>query len=292
MTSLLSPISISADSLLSPLSLADFATDYWGKALYRSGIHHQELPSLLSWEEMQTRLASDDFFHQTELLLRSNSFDTSNRPSQFSDIQKGLENGLTLQVRQLQNSLPSDHPVVQLARTLEKILLQPLSSITFFYSLPGSAPTAIHKDVSEIFSFQLEGKKKWKITDQKCFSESLCYQEGDITTWSEFVIDSGQFMYLPSYLPHQVQCVDAASASVAFVYNNIPFDNILWYLKQSPVLQEMLHAPLPILGDTTLHTVASGQIQRFLDALSSSAQQLHSTQLTRELYEQFSEHIG
>lgn len=277
---------LTLSSLLQPLSVQHFARDFWGSKMYFSKQQRNEISQLLSWDAMSHLLKDKAIYDKTEILLRSDSFDTTNRPNSYSQVMQGIEDGYTLQVRYLDRILPDDSPVVQFSKQIESVIMQPMDSITFFYSQPSSYPTAIHKDISEIFSLQIAGKKRWKITNEKCLTDQMCFEEGEITDWNEYTLEAGNFMYLASCLPHQVQCVDEPSISVAFVFSSIQMNSLLWYINENPAIKQLLAKPLPILGDPDCINVAHEKIRELFELQASHCDSMNSTEVIKTLQNQ------
>jgi ribosomal protein L16 Arg81 hydroxylase len=272
-------------SLLAPLEYEQFSREYWGKKPFYSGIVHELPNDLPNWETIKKYLKDPNFYKKACVLLRSNSFEVDEQqPKSLGDVEAGVKRGLTCQIRLLQRVLPQNSLVVQLGRAFEQFILQPLDSITFFYSLPDSQPTAIHKDLGEIFSIQLAGKKRWKIAPEKCITAQMSFTEEEFTQYQSYELEAGNLIYSPSYLPHQVKCVESASSSIAFVFRNIQMGNILEYLKETNnELKEWLIKPLPIMGVPLVLATAQEEITKFKSILINAINQLNAGSTQKEL---------
>jgi ribosomal protein L16 Arg81 hydroxylase len=275
---------IDISEIFTPITLNKFASEYWGENEFFSEKKHDILTNLITFEDIKEYLTTSSFYQQATVLLRSNSFSVDEtQPQSLADVMSGIEKGLTLQVRNLQKVLPHEATLMQLTKQLEKILITPLDSITLFYSLPNSEPTAIHKDIGEIFSIQISGKKRWKIANKKCLTDQMSFVEGEITDWEYYLLEAGNMMYLPSYLPHQVKCIQEASTSVALVFRNIQFENVLYYLKEDPILREWLIKPLPFINKDVQDQATSNKLDQFLGILANKALNFDKVSMMNDL---------
>lgn len=279
-------------SLLQPLSLESFASEYWGEQEYYNCRMNEELQKLIHIDAIFSYLEDATFYQKACVFLRSDSYDDMLKPTSLNEVKEGLTRGLTLQIRHLQNYLPKEMGLMQLAQHLQSILMYPLDSITLFYSLPTSMPTAIHKDLVEIFSLQISGKKKWLIAKDKCLTEQMSFKSEDITEWSEYILSAGQSMYLPSYLPHQVKCVDEPSTSIALIFKNMQYKNILGYIEASDLISRWLVKPMPILGEQKLYQIADEKIKLFLNQLSNQCLSFNSDKFKDEFFSALKPHVS
>lgn len=237
---------------LAPFSLTEWVKEYWGNKPFRHPVNKPLMTELLTVEEMHYYLKNPKFYQTNAVLLRSTSFTSIQKAQSYADVLAGIAAGLTLQVRNIESVLPKDSKLIQLANSIQTTSLFPLDSITFFQSQPQSQPTAIHKDISEIFSIQLAGKKRWLLAQEKEFSDKMAYEEGEITAWDTHVLEPGDVMYLSSYLPHQVKCVEEESISVAMVFPTIQYTSFFEYLKEDPALKQWLLRAIPPMGEQAL----------------------------------------
>lgn len=284
-------IILNLQHVLEPLKFDEWLNDYWGQKPFYNTQSKPEFSDLISIEDIHQSLKSAEFYETANVLLRSDSFDTMQCPQNYDEVVQGIDAGLTLQIRNLEKTLPQDSILLQLARTMESILLHPLDSITFFQSQPHSKPTAIHKDIGEIFSFQIAGKKQWKLAIEKNLSEKMCFENTDIQDWNTYRLEAGQCMYLPSYLPHQVKCVEEESVSVALVFKNIQHLSILAHLQEDLKLKSLLIRPLPPLGNTHLKNSAKEKMLLFKQQLIQSVENWDHDQFIDDLHDMLAEVI-
>ncbi len=275
--------------LFQSLPLETFSKDYWGKKRYLSKNINEELQNILSWDMIRSYLSNQEFYRKTSVLLRSDSFSDAIQPQSLPEVLKGISDGYTLQIRKLQNVLPVNSKLMKLAKSLESFLIAPLDSITFFYSTPDSSPTAIHKDIPEIFSIQISGKKKWLLSDTKCLTDQMSFEHNEITDWKEYILEPGNFIYSPSYFPHQVKCVEEPSMSVALIFNNIHFGNILSYITEDSVVKEFMMRPMPIMGENNCFSAAPEKIKEFFGIISSRLSTFDANHISNEIKDQLSE---
>lgn len=222
---------------------------YWGINKYINFDKSKEIANLLTWEFMQEKLKDKETFKKISVLLRSTSFyNDVEKPVSLDDVLIGIDKGYTLQVRNIENILTEDMFLKELLSQFCDAIQFPLDSVTFFYSHPHSVPTAIHKDLGEIFSFQISGKKNWKIAKKQSFTDQMYFKENEFVDIENFVLEAGNFMYLPSYLPHQVKCIDEPSISVAFVFKNISYLLLLGYITDDISIRPQILRPLPIVN--------------------------------------------
>lgn len=279
------------EDLFGSLSLDTFSRDFWGKKRFLSAVVNEELKKILSWDMIVAYLSTPEFYEKASVLLRSDSFSDAIEPKSLDEVLKGIDDGYTLQIRKLQNVLPKNSTLMSLARSLEEFLLAPLDSITFFYSTPDSSPTAIHKDIPEIFSIQIAGKKRWRLANEKCLTNQMSYNDSEFNEWQEYILEPGNFIYSPSYYPHQVKCVEEPSISVALIYSNIQFVNFLSFITEDPIIKEATMQPIPILSTPGSFNNATHYANQFVSLLSERLASLDTGMVLKQLKSQLEESL-
>ncbi len=271
------------DQFLHPLNTKEFCSDYWGEKIFFNTRVQNQIKELVKWDDIKALLREKEFYNITNVLLRSNSFTDFIHPKDYDEAMRGIDNGMTLQIRNLHKALDEKCNLRVMLDAFESLIVHPINSLTLFYCLPIAKETAIHKDISEIFSLQVSGKKKWWISDVKNLTEKMCFDEGEITDWNEYTLTSGNMMYLPSYLPHQVKCVDEPSLSVACVFNSLQFSGLLEHLQENLSIKEWCKKPLPLWRNHEISSATQYKIHEFLRLVINHYQRLDINHFHKEI---------
>ncbi|WP_448092368.1 JmjC domain-containing protein [Pseudomonas lini] len=190
----------------------------------------EKVAKWISLEEIGYFLAQPGFLEKNTVIMRSKEIINNHRPINRQEISSRLDQGLSIQIRKLQEILPKKNPAIELSTMLEHICGHPLESVTLFISPPGEQALPRHSDEAEIFSLQLTGEKHWEIN-------------GDIYT-----LTPGGFAYIPATTPHEVKSSgEGISLSLAFVFKALTLKKIL-HTRLSELLEAVgAMATLPIL---------------------------------------------
>ncbi len=100
------------------------------------------------------------------------------------------------------------------------------SKATLYYSQPGHQAFSVHFDTHDVFAFQVEGRKRWRIYQQahRFPINHLAFLSGDTAKHEkakgdvsmEFVFRRGDMIYLPAGYYHQAICTDSTSLHLTF----------------------------------------------------------------------------
>lgn len=258
---------VNLERFLGTITLSEWTKNYRSIKPHINHIDQTISNQLVTAKWVHEQLQNPDIYKTCDIFLRTDSFKNMDRVENYNSIIEGLDSGKTLQIRNLESILPMTSPLLTLAHNIEKTLLFRLNSITYFQSRPGSIATAIHKDISEIFSIQLAGKKLWKFANKRDLTEKMCYLEKDINFAFTNVMKAGDVVYSPCYLPHQVQCIEEESISVAMVFSCAEYRTLWEIIKSNPELNHWLHRSTPPLGNSINSNGSEEDFKEFKELL-------------------------
>lgn len=265
---------INLERFLGTVTLSEWTKNYRSIQPHINHIDQTISNQLVTAKWVHEQLQNPEIYKTNHIFLRTDSYTNMKRVENYSTILEGLDSGKTLQIRNLETILPITSSLLALANNIEATLLFRLNSITYFQSRPGSIATAIHKDISEIFSIQLAGKKLWKFSNERDLTEKKFYIEKEVNFSFSKVMGAGDAVYSPSYLPHQVQCIDEESVSVAMVFSCPEYRSFWEIIKNKPELNHWLHRSTPPLGANINPSSSQADFKEFKKLLIKNINQL------------------
>ncbi|MCZ0963503.1 JmjC domain-containing protein [Paracoccus benzoatiresistens] len=209
---------------------AAYVRESWTQALWLGAASKPLARDMeLSLAEIDQVLSRPIVYRSNIVLLRS-ADGKSNRPSQsWADALRGMEDGLSLQVRNLELFLSSENAIVRLASAIERGTRAKLDSITLFVSPENAQAIKAHADPTEIVTLQIRGEKKWR------------FEGGERT----IILQPGDLMYVPAGLQHEVVAGNALSVSAALVFETPTVRNLLDLVANQEPLKSILTRRLP-----------------------------------------------
>lgn len=207
--------------LLTPLSVAQFCADYWGRRpLLIQARSPERYRNLIALEDVERCLF-------IEGLLPSESITTPYRtegapeppPANADEAYDRLSTGKPLRMRRLEKILSPEAPAVALLRDMEAMLGHPKASLSCYISPSAKYGLGPHHDETEIFTLQIRGAKRWRLFHKNVADEpGLWAFDGLDAPVEEFVLGPGDFFYLPSGLVHEVTVESAPAFSLTMVF--------------------------------------------------------------------------
>jgi len=123
-----------------------------------------------------------------------------------------------------------------------------------YYSQREHQAFTIHFDVHEVFAFQVAGKKRWRVYQQahRFPIRHLAFLSGDVAMHEkakgpvsmDFVMEQGDFVYLPSGYYHEAICVDSISTHLSFSSVEMIGLDVISELFDNGVLDEFFRSPI------------------------------------------------
>jgi hypothetical protein len=148
-----------------------------------------------------------------------------------------------------------------------------------YYSQPGHQAFTVHFDVHEVFAFQVEGRKRWRVYQQahRFPINHLAFLSGDTAQHEkakgpvsmEFVLERGDLIYLPAGYYHQAICTDSVSVHLSFSVVEMIGLDVISELFDKGVLDELFRTPIVRAGDGALPVeeyvkLLAGNIERLV----------------------------
>jgi ribosomal protein L16 Arg81 hydroxylase len=234
--------------VLAPLSVAQFCAAYWAREplLIQVG-NRARYEKLISLEDIERLLF-------IEGLLPSDSITTPYRtdgtpeppPASAQEAYDRLSAGKPLRLRRLEKILPPDAPAVALLRDMEAALGHPKASLSCYVSLSADYGLGPHHDETEIFTLQICGSKRWRLYHKNIVDEpGLWTLDGLDAPSEEFVLEPGDFLYLPGGLVHDVTVDTGPSFSLTLVFEPFRWREMLELLVARLAEDQEFLAPLP-----------------------------------------------
>jgi hypothetical protein len=263
---------MAAEVSFGELSSERFASEYWTR-LWIHIPHAVQQDDLPSFEPTSTVWSTHE---QILLALEAQARTPCSRSPVLDsmDFLEGLAQGRTLQLRHLERILPPTHPAVSVARQLAFLVGHPLDSISLFVTPPGGAAIADHHDLTEIFTLQVRGAKRWHFTSSEQPPADISLQAGDL-------------LYVPAGVKHKVACEDTGpSISYAFVYRPITLASVLSALSREAALATTAGAgTLPVLRGAKQLALENDWYRRALDDWQERLSSIDITSLYRKACE-------
>ena len=123
-----------------------------------------------------------------------------------------------------------------------------------YYSQPGHQAFSVHFDVHDVFAFQVEGRKRWRVYQQahRFPINHLAFLSGDTAAHEkakgsvsmEFVLEPGDLIYLPAGYYHQAICTDSVSVHLSFSAIEMRGLDVISELFDKAVLEEFFRTPV------------------------------------------------
>lgn len=187
-------------TLLNGLTPVQFLAEYWQKKplLIRQAI--PEFSGLLSADEL-AGLACEDDVQSRIVQLKKGKWSVQHGPFDESSFSKLPEKDWTLLVQSVNHYLPEASELLQ---QFDFIPHARLDDLMVSYAPPGGG-VGPHFDSYDVFLLQGQGKRLWRISEQK----DLSLVEGaplrilqNFVTEQEFMLEAGDMLYLPPQIAH------------------------------------------------------------------------------------------
>ncbi len=128
-----------------------------------------------------------------------------------------------------------------------------------YYSQPGHQAFSVHFDTHDVFAFQVEGRKRWRVYQQahRFPINHLAFLSGDIAKHEkakgdvlmDFEMRRGDMIYLPAGYYHQAICTNSTSVHLSFSSIELIGLDVVSELFDRGVMNEFFRTPVPRSGD-------------------------------------------
>jgi hypothetical protein len=195
----------------------DFYNLFYGKEYYRKKKKFESFSDNSLLNDIISYVQCKDFFKLHNVNCRGLNI-VNKRIYSIDELNDTLIKGASIQFREIETFLPSTHELISVAREIAVNLNTILDSVTLFLSPPNSQALPIHNDETEIFTFQIEGSKIWKIYDFITTDKANNYNLDDLKLKNTFKLTKGDILYLPKGYIHEVKSCDDYSISIAMIF--------------------------------------------------------------------------
>ncbi len=253
------------ETLLKPLSLKEFAQEYWTSKPCVASRGEHFFADLFSTEDFEQLITSESLpassVHLADSSVGYRHPGTYLRPDGSVDpvkVFEGYAAGATVVINYLRAKSPS---LLALCRAVERDIAHPVNLNC--YMTPRSAQgLEAHTDPHEVLVLQIEGKKFWKVYERQTvnpFADQRHSPQPEARPVMEVELGPGDVLYLPSGYPHE--CLTSRRSSSVHLTLGITcfrwLDLLTEVLRVSAATAAALRAPLPLGVLGTLSVPAS-----------------------------------
>lgn len=199
------------ESLLSPLSFAEFSKTYFDKEPYSAPYKASAMQNLVSWYLLNEILATghNNCWLPSRGKLPVDPTLSTGRLS-FTQALKGYQEGRTVLVRHAEQA----HPVLgNIAKDFNKLFNAPID-IQLYCTPAGQEGFEWHYDVEQVFVIQSAGEKEFRLRKNTTSPRPLSYENqkehflkeppsAEIRCW----LKPGDWLYIPAGYWHKAQAL-------------------------------------------------------------------------------------
>ncbi|MEW2439043.1 cupin domain-containing protein [Streptomyces caniferus] len=151
------------ESLLDPMPLDQFLRENWTtRGVVLRGQDRDRFRSLFSWDQLNHLLNFHRLRFGEEIRLAAIGKKISNQPETPEEWIRHCQDGYTLIINQLQRRLPA---IAELATAIERAIGH-RSQVNMYCSWPEQQGFDQHHDDHEVFILQIEGTKRWVVSEE------------------------------------------------------------------------------------------------------------------------------
>lgn len=151
------------ESLLDPMPLDQFLRENWTtRGVILRGQDRDRFRSLFSWDQLNHLLNFHRLRFGEEIRLASIDKKISGQPETADEWIKHCQEGYTLIINQLQRRIPA---IAELATAIERAIGH-RSQVNMYCSWPEQQGFDQHHDDHEVFILQVEGTKRWVVSEE------------------------------------------------------------------------------------------------------------------------------
>ncbi|MFI9358766.1 cupin domain-containing protein [Streptomyces lydicus] len=151
------------ESLLDPMPLDQFLRENWTtRGVVLRGQDRDRFHSLFSWDQLNHLLNFHRLRFGEEIRLAAIGKKISGRPETADEWIKHCQDGYTLIINQLQRRIPA---IAELATAIERAIGH-RSQVNMYCSWPEQQGFDQHHDDHEVFILQIEGTKRWVVSEE------------------------------------------------------------------------------------------------------------------------------
>jgi len=277
---------------IAPFDAVRFRTEYYGRRPVHIRRAGAALPTILSWQRFNEVLGITPYWNEETLkvyfrsraALRENYCDTTDlragakAPADPAKVKALLDLGASLIANQVHRVCPE---LGVIAHMLECEFAARVAA-NVYCSFQGVQAFQTHFDLHDVFAFQAEGEKTWRVYEARADTPVLPLPPGDeIEKWLtasrgkllfEAHMKPGDVLYLPRGQYHDA--LTGAQASLHVTFGVSPATGLaLFKLLESALMQESaFRAYLPDARDAATLRERLGQLaERIRSVMTSSA---------------------
>lgn len=151
------------ESLLDPMPLDQFLRENWtARGVVLRGQDRDRFRPLFSWDQLNHLLNFHRLRFGEEIRLAAKGRKIFDKPEMPEEWIRHCQDGYTLIINQLQARLPA---IAELASAIERAIGH-RSQVNMYCSWPGQQGFDQHHDDHEVFILQIEGTKRWVVSEE------------------------------------------------------------------------------------------------------------------------------
>jgi bifunctional lysine-specific demethylase and histidyl-hydroxylase NO66 len=277
---------------IAPFDAVRFRTEYYGRRPVHIRRAGAALPAILGWQRFNEVLGITPYWNEETLkvyfrsraALRENYCDTTDlragakAPADAAKVKALLDLGASLIANQVHRVCPE---LGAIAHMLEREFAARVAA-NVYCSFQGVQAFQTHFDLHDVFAFQAEGEKTWRVYEARADTPVLPLPPGDeIEKWLtasrgkllfEAHMKPGDVLYLPRGQYHDA--LTGAQASLHVTFGVSPATGLaLFKLLEGALMQESaFRAYLPDARDSATLRDRLGQLaERIRSVMTSSA---------------------
>ena len=217
------------ESLLDPISRAEFREHYYGRQPLLIRGHPRKLADLYGWDDLNRLLNGLRYPHP---YVHAVAADRADEAATAENLVERCRAGASIRFSQIQLFDPK---VGELARALEAEMGEPMM-VTLFLSQPSQAAVARHYDLQDVFVLHVDGHKGWQVYDRTVEKPSLDmvdFRNPPAEVRLECELAPGDVLYIPRGHWHQALAQRGTSLHLTVaVAARTGIDFMNWLLEQ------------------------------------------------------------
>ena len=259
---------LTIESILGPLSAADFLSDYWGKRVLRASGDPARFADLLPWAALN-RILNEQTLKAPRARLVKEDILIPDSEYHAAGIASHLSNGALLSISMMQDF----HPAIRdLAAEFERFFHE-VTNVNAYIGFRESKGFEYHWDDHEVFVLQVHGRKRWEVQDRSTaaplYRELIMWDAAPGNIIWEGVLEPGDVLYIPRGFWHKAECGDEPSVHLSFGVDVSTGIDLLQWLARELRASELYRTDLPRFESPQARRERSRQLRSELVKLFS-----------------------
>ena len=276
--------------LISPLSMDEFLSKYWGKRAVLIPGNDEKFKNMFGWNEVNHFLDDSRSSHDGLRLI----YEKNPLPhEELNRVDQWLEKGASLGI----NSISAVDAVMKKFSSMLARDLNTGVNINCYVSCPNKQGFDTHYDMHDVFAVHLEGKKTWRVFEPSVQTYPL-HSQGNIHTGSvpedaepyiEHEMNPGDVLYIPRGHWHDAMSVTPSIHLAVGPESRSGYEFMTWLAAQMMSNEEFFRKDFPVANTQSFGgTHADDALNEHFD---SFRERLHEMIDAESLPEAFNRYI-